>query len=69
MLRPFTNYSAKSAFKQVNEPLEAGEYIRMQKTKYTFCKSNKCHANKCVLLSRQPNRAYMLQSGFYIKNI
>ncbi len=67
MSRPFTNYSAKKAFKQMNESLEAGEYIRMQKTKYTFCTSNKCNSSTTVLLSRQPNRLYMLQSGFYNK--
>jgi hypothetical protein len=48
MSRPFAKYPAKPAFGQINEPLEAGEYIKNKKTQYTFCTANICHPNKNV---------------------
>jgi hypothetical protein len=48
MSRPFAKYPAKPAFGQINEPLEAGEYIQNKKTKYAFCSPNICHPNKNV---------------------
>jgi hypothetical protein len=48
MSRPFAKYPAKPAFGQINEPLEAGEYIQNKKTKHTFCTPNICHPNKNV---------------------
>lgn len=61
MSRPFSNYSAKPAFAQVNEVLDQGEYIKNKQTKYTFCNPNICHPNKNInsqsnlLLLRQAN--------------
>jgi hypothetical protein len=46
MSRPFTNYTAKPTFAQVNKTLNAGQYTSMKKTKYTFCTPNICHPNK-----------------------
>ena len=43
MSRPFKSYSGKSAFGQVNEPLEGGEYILNKKAKSTYCSPNICH--------------------------
>jgi hypothetical protein len=48
MSRPFAKYPAKPAFAEINEPLEAGEYIQNKKTKYSFCTPNICHPNKNV---------------------
>ena len=48
MSRPFTNYTAKPAFAQVNEPLTARDYISKKKIKYTFCAPNICHPNKNI---------------------
>lgn len=48
MSRPFSNYSGKKAFAQVNEPMEASSYIQLKKTKYSFCKPNICHPNKNI---------------------
>jgi len=48
MSRPFSNYSAKPTFAQVNEPVDAGQYIIKKKTKYSFCQPNICHPNKNV---------------------
>jgi hypothetical protein len=48
MSRPFAKYPAKPTFAQINEPIEAGEYIQNKKTKYTFCTPNICHPNKNV---------------------
>lgn len=48
MSRPFSNYSAKPTFAQVNEPLDASEYIASKKTKYSFCNPNICHPNKNI---------------------
>jgi hypothetical protein len=48
MSRPFSNYSAKRAFAQVNKSLDAGEYVKSKKTKYSFCNPNICHPNKNV---------------------
>lgn len=62
MSRPFSNYSAKSSFMQVNKSLDANEYIRSKKIKYSFCNPNICHPNKNIysesnlLLLRQANR-------------
>jgi hypothetical protein len=61
MSRSFTNYPAKPSFAQVKEPLDASEYIKAKKTKYTFCQPNICHPNKNVysqsnlLLLREAN--------------
>ena len=46
MSRPFAKYSAKPAFKQIKEPLTAGDYLLNKKTKYSFCKPDYCHPNK-----------------------
>ena len=48
MSRPFSNYSGKPAFAQVNEPIEASSYTQLKKTKYSFCKPNICHPNKNI---------------------
>lgn len=48
MSRPFTNYTAKPTFAEVNEPMDAGQYISKKKTQYTFCTPNLCHPNKNV---------------------
>ena len=48
MSRPFKSYSGKSAFGQVNEPLEGGEYILNKKAKSTYCSPNICHPNKNI---------------------
>lgn len=48
MSRPFTNYSAKSAFAQVKESVDASSYTQSKKTKSTFCQPNICHPNKNV---------------------
>jgi hypothetical protein len=48
MSRPFTNYTAKPTFSEVNRPLDAGDYINKKKTKYTFCAPNICHPNKNI---------------------
>jgi hypothetical protein len=48
MSRPFAKYPAKPAFAEINEPLEAGQYIQNKKTKYTFCFPNICHPNKNI---------------------
>lgn len=48
MSRPFTNYSAKSSFAQVNEPVGASTYIQTKKAKTTFCQPNICHPNKNI---------------------
>lgn len=61
MSRPFSNYSAKPTFGKVNEPLDANEYIKNKKTKYSFCTPNICHPNKNIysqsnlLLLREAN--------------
>ena len=46
MSRPFAKYSAKSSFKQIKESFNAGDYISLKKTKYSFCQPNYCHPNK-----------------------
>jgi hypothetical protein len=48
MSRPFAKYPAKPTFGEINEPLEAGEYIQNKKSKYSFCTPNICHPNKNV---------------------
>lgn len=49
MSRPFTNnYSAKASFAQVNKSMNAGDYIKTKKTKYSFCHPNICHPNKNI---------------------
>ena len=48
MSRPFTNYSAKSAFAQVKESVDASSYTQSKKTKSIFCQPNICHPNKNV---------------------
>lgn len=54
MSRLFTNYSANPTFGKVNEPLYAGEYIRIKKNKYAFCGPNvSSHGN--LLLLRKTN--------------
>ena len=45
MSRPFKSYSGKSAFGQLNEPLDGGEYILNKKAKSTYCSPNICHPN------------------------
>lgn len=65
MSRPFANYSANVTFSQIFEPLDASEYIRNKKAKYTFCSPNICHPNKNIysqsnylLLKRANNLAF-----------
>jgi hypothetical protein len=48
MSRPFSNYSAKPTFAQVNKSLYASDYIASKKTKYSFCNSNICYPNKNI---------------------
>jgi len=48
MSRPFTHYTAKPAFEQVNESLNAGEYILKKKIIYSYCAPNICHPNKNI---------------------
>lgn len=48
MSRPFSHYSAKPTFAQVNESMDANEYIKIKKAKYSFCNPNICHPNKNV---------------------
>jgi hypothetical protein len=48
MSRPFTPYSAKPTFAQVNESLTAREYILKKKNIYRFCAPNICHPNKNI---------------------
>jgi hypothetical protein len=48
MSRLFTHYTAKPAFKQVNESLNAGEYIIKKKLQYSYCAPNICHPNKNI---------------------
>lgn len=48
MSRPFSNYSAKPTFAQVNESNNASSYTQFKKTKYSFCKPNICHPNKNI---------------------
>lgn len=48
MSRPIAKYPANPAFGKLNEPLNASEYIRYKKTKYSFCAPNICHPNKNV---------------------
>jgi len=45
---PLHKYPSKPTFGQINEPLEAGEYIQNKKSKYSFCTPNICHPNKNV---------------------
>ncbi len=74
MSRPFSNYSAKSTFKQVNEALDASEYTRSKKTKYSFCNPNICHPNKNIysqsnlLLLRQANSLAFYPCNNFEKN-
>lgn len=65
MSRPFSNYSANATFSQITEPLDASEYIRNKKAKYSFCSPNICHPNKNIysqsnylLLKRANNLAF-----------
>ncbi len=46
MPRPLATYSAKAAFKQINESSTASDYISQKKTKYSLCNPNYCHPNK-----------------------
>ena len=61
MSRSFAKYPAKPAFGHINEPLDASDYIKIKKTKYSFCSPNICHPNKNVysesnyLLLKQAN--------------
>jgi hypothetical protein len=61
MSRPFSNYSAKPTFSQVNEPLDAGEYVKNKKTKYSFCNPNICHPNKNIY--SQSNLLFLRQAN------
>jgi hypothetical protein len=48
MSRPFSNYSAKHAFAQVNKSIEASKYTYSKKNRYSFCKPDICHPNKNI---------------------
>jgi hypothetical protein len=48
MSRPFAKYPAKPAFGEINEPLDAGNYIQNKKIKYSFCPPNICRPNNNV---------------------
>jgi hypothetical protein len=48
MSRPFAKYPAKPAFAEINEPLDAGDYIKNKKTKYAFCPPKICYPNQNV---------------------
>jgi hypothetical protein len=45
MSRPFAKNNGKTTFAQFNQPLNAGEYTSIKKTKYSFCKPDYCHPN------------------------
>jgi hypothetical protein len=71
MSRQFSHNSAKSSFMNVNESLDASEYIKGKKIRYSFCTPNICHPNKNIntesnlLLLKQANRmAYFPCSNF-----
>jgi len=61
MSRPFSNYSAKPTFAQVNKPLDASEYVKNKKTKYSFCNPNICHPNKNIY--SQSNLLFLRQAN------
>jgi hypothetical protein len=46
MSRPFAKNNGKTTFAQIREPINAGQYTSIKKTKYTFCKPDYCHPNK-----------------------
>lgn len=48
MSRPFAKYPAKPTFAEINESINASDYIANKKTKYTFCSPNICHPNKNI---------------------
>lgn len=48
MSRAFTHYTAKPAFKRVNESLNASDYILKKKIQYSYCAPNICHPNKNI---------------------
>ena len=72
MSRPFAKYPAKPTFAQINEALDASEYIANKKAKYSFCKPNICYPNKNVysqsnyLIQKQANN---LKFNYYGNNI
>lgn len=65
MSRPFAQYSAKAAFKQIKESTTASDYISLKKTKYSLCNPNYCHPNKNqgsqsnYLLLRKANKTFL----------
>ena len=48
MSRPFTPYTAKPSFAQVNGPMNSGQYIKQKKVQYSFCAPNICKPNKNI---------------------
>ena len=46
MSRSFAKNNGKTTFAQFKEPLNAGQYVLIKKTKYTFCSPDYCHPNK-----------------------
>jgi hypothetical protein len=48
MSRSFKSYSGKSAFAEVQEPMDAGEYILNKKASTTYCKPNVCQPNRNI---------------------
>lgn len=46
MSRPFAKYPAKPTFGVIKEPLNASDYIKNKKIKYSFCNPKLCHPNK-----------------------
>lgn len=45
MSRPFAKNNGKTTFAQLKDTYDAGEYISIKKTKYSFCKPDYCHPN------------------------
>ena len=73
MSRPFSHYNATSTFAQVNEPLDASEYIKNKKEQYMFCSPNICHPNKNIysesnkLLLNRANTLLFYPNKFFDK--
>lgn len=44
----YNMYKAKPTFAEVNEPQDAGDYIKNKKLKYSFCNPNVCKPNKNI---------------------
>lgn len=60
--RPYSSYSGKSAFGQVREPLDSGDYILNKKAIYSHCNVGRCVLGQTrgtsadLLLAKNANR-------------